>query len=78
LLPVLYDSVACRLLESCIQLKAELHTAMSQILYVDTVDEWLSVSIEPVISKLASIISVASEQIQLGARVKMTSVTVSE
>jgi len=51
---------------------------MSQILYVDTVDEWLSVSIEPVISKLASIISVASEQIQLGARVKMTSVTVSE
>jgi len=48
---------------------------MSRILYADAVDEWLSVVIEPVINKLASIVSVASQQIQLGARVKTTSVT---
>jgi len=66
----------CSLLESCIQLKAELQTAMSQILYADAVDEWLAVSVDPVINKLARTVSVASQQIQLGARVKSTSVNV--
>ena len=65
-----------RLLESCIQLKSELHAAMSKIFYADTVDEWLSVNVDPVVSKLARLVSVADQQIQLGARVKMTSVAV--
>ena len=49
---------------------------MSQILYADAVDEWLSVSLNPVINKLARIVDMANQQIQLGARVKTTLVTV--
>ena len=63
-----------RLLEGCVQLRAELHAAMSRIFYADTVDEWLSVSVDSVINKLARIVTVASQQIQLGARVKTSSV----
>ena len=64
-----------RLLESCVQLKAELHTAMSKIFYADTVDEWLSVSVDPVVNKLARIVSMASQQIELGARTSSIAVT---
>lgn len=47
---------------------------MSEIFYADTVDEWLAVSVDPVINKLARIVNVAGQQILLGARVKTTSV----
>lgn len=70
---VLGGCMCNRLLEGCIQLRAELHTAMSKIFYSDTVDEWLSVSVDSVINKLARIVTVASQQIQLGARVKTSS-----
>jgi len=60
------------LLESCTELKAELQAAMTKIFYADTVDEWLSVNIDPVISKLIRIVNTASQQIQLSAGVKTT------
>ena len=62
--------VCCRLLESFIQLRAELHAALLKIFYDDTVDEWLSVCVDPVVNKLARIVCVTGQQIQLGARVK--------
>ena len=46
---------------------------MSNVFYTDTVDEWLAINVDPVINKLASIVNIASQQIQLGARVKTTS-----
>ena len=73
---VLYGCVCHRLLESAIQLKAELYAAMSNIFYADTVDEWLSVNVDPVMNKLARIVNVASQQIQLGGQVKAASVAV--
>ena len=73
---MLYGCVCHRLLESAIQLKAELYAAMSNIFYADTVDEWLSVNVDPVMNKLARIVNVASQQIQLGGQVKAASVAV--
>ena len=55
------------------QLKTELHAALSQIFYSDSVDEWLSVTVDPLCNKLASIVNVACQQIQLDARVKTVS-----
>jgi len=49
---------------------------MSEIFYADTVDEWLSVSVDPIINKLARIVGVASQQIELGARVRTSSMAV--
>jgi len=48
---------------------------MLRIFHADAVDEWLSVRVDPVINKLARIVRMASQQIQLGAGVKTTSVT---
>jgi len=67
--------VCHRLLGSFVQLRAELHAALSKVFYADTVDEWLSVSVDSVVNKLARIVSVASQQIQLGARVRFTART---
>jgi len=49
-----------------------LHAALSAIFYADAVDEWLSVCVDPIINKLARIVNVAGQQIQLGARVRTT------
>jgi hexosaminidase len=57
-----------RLLQSLIQLKIDLDSALSTLFTRDTVDEWLTVNVDVMLNKLSTVVSVANRQIELGAR----------
>jgi hypothetical protein len=46
---------------------------LSKIFYADTVTEWLSVNIDPVVNKLDAIIKTTTKQIELGGSIKQPS-----
>ena len=44
--------------------------ALSDVFYPDTVEEWMSINVLPMVEKLRSLVEKANQQIAIGGRIK--------
>lgn len=64
------DFDVSRLLANLEQLSESLSVALSEIFYADAVEEWVSVNITPMLTKMRRIIGEANEQLAVGGRTR--------